>query len=142
MAEPFAFRRPARRPAALALVALALVFLAFLIFAVGAHPLIVTLVALLVAPAVWDVIRNAEATLEIDDTHLRWTSGARAGTARLDEIDEAVLATTLDFSQRASLHLPGAARMRIPPECLPPGRTLDAIFEARGIPHRRSLFSF
>ncbi|MEL6645794.1 MAG: hypothetical protein AAFQ79_17820 [Pseudomonadota bacterium] len=142
MATELAFTRNARRPAALAMVGVALVILLVLIFAVNAHPLIVTIFALLIAPAVWDVWRNADATLTVDDTGIRWSSGPRQAGAEWEAIDEVILATTLDFSQRASLRLTDGGRMRVPPECLPGGRVLDGVLEARGIRHRRSLFSF
>ncbi|MEO0655493.1 MAG: hypothetical protein AAFY77_11570 [Pseudomonadota bacterium] len=136
------FARPSRRPVALAMVGGALAILLVLIFAVNAHPLIVTVFALLIAPAIWDVWRGAEATLRVDDDGIHWTTGARRAEAPWEAIDEVVLATTLDFSQRASLRLSDGGRMRIPPECLPGGRVLDQVLEARGIRHRRSLFSF
>ncbi|MEL6516805.1 MAG: hypothetical protein AAFQ39_03750 [Pseudomonadota bacterium] len=142
MATDLEFARNARRPAALAMVGVALLILLILIFAVNAHPLIVTIFALLIAPAAWDVWRNAAATLTVDDTGIRWASGARAAGAEWDAIDQVTLAATLDFSQRASLRLTDGGRMRIPPECLPGGRILDGVLEARGINHRRSLFSF
>lgn len=142
MAEPLRFARGARRPGALALLGAGLALLAALIFLVEAHPLAVALLALLLAPALWDAIRNTQASVEIDDTHLKWRSGRRGADVPLDRIEEAVLATTLDFSQRLRLRLKGGESQRVPPECLPPGRALDAAFTARGIPHKRSLFSF
>jgi len=60
----------------------------------------------------------------------------------LGRIAEVRLATTLDFSQRATLLLDSGERLRIPPECLPPGRLIDAALAARGLPHQRSLFGF
>lgn len=142
MATDLDFTRNARRPAALAMVGVALILLLAVIFLVNAHPLVVTLLALLIAPAVWDVWRNSDATLTVDETGIRWTSGTRAAGAEWEAIDQVILATTLDFSQRASLRLTDGGRMRIPPECLPGGRVLDGVLEARGINHRRSLFSF
>lgn len=124
------------------MVGAGLVFLGLLIFAVGAHPLIVAIVALLIAPALWDVLRDACATLTVDDTSIGWQTGARTASVPFTAIDEVVLATTLDFSQRASLRLTDGGRVRIPPECLPGGRRLDAALEARGVRNRRSLFSF
>lgn len=124
------------------MVGAGLAFLALLIFGVGAHPVIVAIVALLIAPALWDVLRDARASLSVDGAEIAWQTGARTAAVPFTAIDEVVLATTLDFSQRASLRLTDGGRIRIPPECLPGGRVLDNTLEARGIRHRRSLFSF
>ncbi|MBT8457639.1 MAG: hypothetical protein KJO15_16210 [Alphaproteobacteria bacterium] len=140
--EPLSFERRARRPAGLAMVGVALAALLGLIFALDAHPVIVALFALLVAPALWDVIRDSHASIHLDETTFRWQSGARKGAVPFEEIDEAVLSTTLDFSQRASLRLKDGRRQRIPPECLPGGRVLDVALTERGVANRRSLFSF
>ena len=119
-----------------------LVGLAGLIFGIDAHPVVIALFALLLAPAIWDVIRDGRATLAIDTDSVTWKSGARSGMVTIHEIDEAKLATTLDFSQRATLLLKNGQKLRIPSECLPGGRVLDAEMEKRGIRNRRSLFSF
>lgn len=140
--DPFRFERPARRPTGIALVAAGVMVLLFLVFAVGAHPLIVAALALVIAPAVWDIARDSRATFEIADGAIAWQSGRRGGRADLARLDEAKLATTLDFSQRLTLLMKDGTRVRVPPECLPGGRVLDAEFTRRGIPNRRSLFSF
>lgn len=124
------------------MIGVALVGLGALIYGIDAHPLVVTIFALLIAPAVWDVIKGSVATLRVDDTGIEWQSGARARRVAFDEIDTAILSTSLDFSQRATLQLKNGQKQRVPFECLPGGRVLDEAFEARGIPHRRSLFSF
>ncbi len=142
MAEPFRFQRRARRPAGLAVVAIALVTLAALIFLVDANPVIVVVVALITAPAAWEVLRDSHSLLHIDDEEISWTSGRRSRRVPLGEIDEVILSTSLDFSQRANLRLSGGPRLRIPPDCLPPGRVLDTEFTARNVAHRRSLFGF
>ena len=140
--EPYHFARPARRPGAFVIVGVAIGLIVLFIYVIDAHYLIVTITALAVAPAIWDIWKGAVTTLSITGEAIAWESGPRTGSVPLDEIDRAVLATTLDFSQRATLHLRNGQRVRIPPECLPGGRILDAQFEQRGISHRRSLFSF
>ena len=140
--EPFRFERRARRPFGLYMVGTALLGLGVLIFGIGAHPVVVTIFALVIAPAVWDVLRDAVAWIEIDDRALRWQSGARGAELPLSEIEEVILSTTLDISQRAKVSTVEGTRMRIPPECLPGGRALDAALAARGVTHRRSLFGF
>ena len=116
--------------------------LALFIFVIDAHVLIVVITALAVAPALYDLIRGATATLWLTEAEIGWTTGPRRVALPLERVDEVKLATTLDFSQRATLLLKDGQRLRIPPECLPGGRVLDTEFERRGIAHRRSLFSF
>ncbi|MDU8944893.1 hypothetical protein [Ovoidimarina sediminis] len=139
-AEPFSFERRARRPFGLAMVTAALLCLSLLIFAVDAHPVIVALFAVVTGPAVWDVFRDARATLQINDKRLAWNTGHHEITVPLGEIREAVLSTSFDFSQRGKIHLSDGRRLRIPPQCMPGGRTLDAALELRAVPYRRSLF--
>lgn len=142
MAEPLRFERRAREPRALALIGLSVLAILGLLLAVDAAWWVAAILALFTLPAIVEALRDARATLALDDAGLSWASGRRARCVPLDRIAEVRLATTLDFSQRASVHLDTGQRLRIPPECLPPGRALDAALSARGIPHRRSLFGF
>jgi hypothetical protein len=141
MADPLRFVRSARGPRALALIATSAAVLLALIL-LGAAWWITAALALLTLPAVIEAIRDARATLTLDDRALSWSSGRRAQSVPLPRIAEVRLATTLDFSQRATVHADTGERLPIPPECLPPGRTLDEALTARAIPHRRSLFGF
>jgi hypothetical protein len=141
MAEPFRFARSARGARALGLIGVALAALLGLIL-LGAAWWIAGALALLTLPAVVEAIRDRRATLTLDDAALSWSSGRRARRVPLARIAEVRLATTLDFSQRATVRADTGERLRIPPECLPPGRELDAALAARGIPNSRSLFGF
>ena len=141
MAEPFRFERRARRPFGIAMVAVAVLFLGVLVFALDASPLVVALFALITAPAVWEVLRDSRAWLKVDDTALTWQAGARRGNVALAQIDEVVLSTTFDLAPRARVRLKSGERFRLPMECLPPGRALDAALEARGVSHRRAFFA-
>ena len=142
MAEPFRFERRARSARSLLLVAAALLALLALVTVVGAAWWVAGAFALLTLPALVEALRDARTTLCLDAEGLSWASGRRRRRVPLDRIAEVRLSTTLDFSQRASLVLDSGERLRIPPECLPPGRALDAALAARAIPHRRSLFGF
>jgi hypothetical protein len=142
MAEAFRFERRAREPRALALIAGAGLVIAVLLFVVNAAWWLAPAVAVLALPAVTEALRDARFHLALDDRALSWESGRRRQSVPLDRIAEVRLATTLDVSQRATLRLDSGESLRIPPECLPPGRALDAALAARGIPHHRSLFGF
>ena len=141
MAEPFRFERRARGPRALALIGTALAGLLGLVL-LGAAWWITAGLALLALPALVEAARDARATLTLDDRRLAWSSGRRAQSVPLARIAEVRLATTLDFSQRATVEADTGERLRIPPECLPPGRDLDAALAARDVAARRSLFGF
>lgn len=142
MDEPFVFERSARDPRALGLIGAALALILGLVFLVGAAIWIVATVAALTLPAVIDAVRGARTRLCLDNLTLSWKSGAREQMIPLGRIEAVRLSTSLDFSQRASVHLTTGEKLRIPPECLPGGRTLDTELERRGIAHQRSLFSF
>lgn len=142
MAEPFAFERRARDSRALALVGLSAVVILALVFVFDAAWWIPAAIGLLTLPAAVEALRDSRARLRLDQRALSWTSGRRTQDVPLGRIVEVRLATTLDFSQRATVQIDTGERLRIPPECLPPGRALDAALAANGLPHRRSVFGF
>ncbi len=140
MSDNFSFSRSGRHWSAIAYTSFAVVALLVLVFGLKAHPLISAFFAVIVAPAVWDVVSNNRAEMEITKTDIRWRVGKRAHSARLDEIDRVKARTAFDFSQRISLRLHDGSRRAIPPPCVPPGRILDAEFEARGVWVERTIF--
>lgn len=142
MAEPFAFERRARDPRALALVGVSVVVVLALVLLIDAAWWISAGIGVLTLPAAVEALRDSRARLRLDDRALSWTSGRRTQDVPLARIAEVRLATTLDFSQRATVHLDTGERVRIPPECLPPGRALDDALAAMGLPYRRSVFGF
>ena len=142
MAEAFRFERRARDPWALALVALSVLSILGLVFLLDAAWWIPAGVGLLTLPAAVEALRDSRSWLVLDGQALSWSSGRRTQRVPLGRIAEVHLATTLDFSQRATLRLDTGERLRIPPHCLPPRRALDAALADRGLPHRRSLFAF
>ena len=138
----FIHERSARGPRSLALIGIAVLVLLGMIFVVGAALWVIAVFALLTIPAIYDALRGARARLVLNDLTLGWESGRRDQMIPLGRIEEVTLSTSLDFSQRATVQLTTGEKLRIPPECLPGGRLLDAELQARGVPHRRSLFSF
>ena len=142
MADPLVHRRHARSPRGVAIVAVALALIIGAVVLIDAAWWIAGIFLVLTLPAIWDLIRNREATLRLDDATLDWSSGRRAQSVPLAQIDQVSLSTTLDFSQRATVQVKSGEKLRIPPECLPGGRQLDRALDARGISNRRSLFSF
>ena len=140
MTTPFSFERRARQPRGIAIVSTAVLCLVLLGVVFAAHPLILAAVAAVTAPAAWEIATDARAQLDLTDEALTWSTGARHGAVALDRIDEAQLATRMDFSQRAHLRLTDGRTLRLPGACLPPGRILDVALTARGVKVRRRLF--
>ena len=140
MSDSFSFSRSGRQWSAIAYTSFAIVGLLVLIFGLEAHPLISAFFAVIVTPAVWDVVSNNRAELSISGEDIRWQVGKRANSARLDEIDRVKARTAFDFSQRVSIRLHDGKRRAIPPPCVPPGRVLDTELEARGVWVERTLF--
>ena len=140
MSDDFIFSRSGRQLSSIAYTVFAFIALMVLIFGLDAHPLIAAFFAVVVSPAVWDVVANNRAEMNISDRRIHWRVGQRANEARLDEIDRVAARTGLDFSQRVSIRMRDGTRRAIPPACIPPGRVLDSELEARGVTVERTLF--
>ena len=140
MSENFIFSRSGRQWSSIIYTSLAVIGLIVLIFGLNAHPLIAAFFAVIVTPAVWDVIANNRAEMEITKSNIRWQVGKRANSAQLDEIDRVKARTGLDFSQRITISMHDGSRRSIPPACIPPGRVLDAELKARGVWVDRTIF--
>ena len=140
MSDEFSFSRSGRKLTTIVYTAFAVIALFVLIFGLDAHPLIIAFFAVVVSPAVWDVIANNRAEFHISDESIRWQVGKRANDARLDEIDRVKARTAFDFSQRVSIRMRDGTRRAIPPPCIPPGRVLDSELEARGVRVERIIF--
>ena len=141
MAEPFEFRRSRgsyrARNASLGTWLLALVLWA----AFDAAWWICAVVVPLSLPTALKFWRGAEAVLTLDARGLTWSSGQRVETITQARIESVRLRTAMDFAQRATVET-ATARHRVPPECIPPGQTLDAALTAQGITFDRRLFGF
>jgi hypothetical protein len=140
-AEGFSYRSQGRtRVTALAVTGTWLV-LGGLVLTVDAAPWLMGCIGLFTLPALWDLWRNPQAGLDFTPVALTWFSGAREGRIPWAEIDRVRLDTRLDFSVRASAVLRSGQKIRLPYECTPPHRALEAALAARGIPTERHHFS-
>ncbi len=113
-----------------------------LIITVDAAPWLMVLLALVTVPGLWDLYSNRSAGLSLDDNSLQWHTGRRSAEIALSEIDHMRFDTRLDFSVRVSAVLQNEKRIRLPYEALPPHKTLEAAFEARGVRVERHHFTF
>ena len=140
MPEPFIFSRKGRRPRTLAvLIAIYAVLIAAVIL-VDASGWLMGGLALLTLPALRDLYLNPSAGVRLEDAQLDWHSGRRHGSLSLAEIERMRFDTRWDFSVRVTAMLRSGKRVRLPDESLPPHRTFEAAFEARGIPVERQHF--
>ena len=140
MPDDFVFSRSGRQLSAVAYTIIAVTGLAVLIFGLNAHPLISAFFAVILLPAVWDVLANNRAEMKISKDRIQWRVGQRENDAKLDEIERVMARTGLDFSQRVSIRMRDGSRRSIPPACIPPGRVLDTELEARGVKVERTMF--
>lgn len=137
MSESFTHRRTSRNITSYVMVAFAIVALLVLVFGLQAHPFIVALFGVLIAPAIWSIVANTEAELTIDDASISWQVGARGDRVDFDDIDYVRARTALDLSQRVAVFRNSGPKLYIPGPCLPSGRQLDEALEARGVTVKR-----
>jgi hypothetical protein len=140
MADPFFFERDSRRPASLAIVGLGIAVLLGLILVIPTHPMIVTVFALVLAPAIWEVIKGRTHWLKLDSGAISWSIGGVETRVPWSEVEEVRVRTALDMSQRATLHLKSSDRLKVPMPCVPPGRRLENELKARDVPVTRVFF--
>ena len=140
-AEPFRYRKTGRSVTTVCAVAGVWGLLLLLIVTVDAAPWLMALVGLATLPAVLDLLRNPLSGLDVGPEGMSWFWGARMGAIGWHEIDHVRLDTRLDLSVRAAAVLRSGRQVRLPYECTPPHRLLEAALEARGIRTERHHFS-
>ena len=137
MPDTFTHRRTSRNATSYALVGGAIVVLLVMIVWLEAHPLIVALFGVLIAPAIWTIMANTEAKLTVTDEAISWQVGARGDEVELSDIDYMRARTALDLSQRVALFRHSGPKLHIPGPCLPSGRQLDEALGARNVTVKR-----
>ncbi|MBT8415478.1 MAG: hypothetical protein KJO30_14225 [Boseongicola sp.] len=137
MPETFTHRRTSRNASSYVMVAFAIIGLLVLMFGLQAHPFVVALFGVLIAPAIWSIIANTKAHLSIDETSISWQVGSRGDSVDFDDIDFVRARTALDLSQRFAIFRNSGPKLHIPGPCLPSGRQLDEALEARGVTVKR-----
>ena len=140
-ADTFRFRKEGRSPSALYTVVGIWFILIALVILVEAAPWLMIAIGLFTLPAIWDLYKNPQSGLDFTHDDLRWFTGRREGSVPWEEIDRFRLDTRLDFSVRASAVLQSGKKIRLPYECTPPHRLLEAVLNARGIRTERHHFS-
>lgn len=137
---PFTFARAGRSMAAMVVVGVVWAVLVAAWLWLDAAWWIVLGLGVFTLPALYDLALNPMAGLTLDDTELRWQSGARHVTLDLSEIDHMRLDTRLDFSVRATAMLRSGQKVRLPFEATPPHAAFETALEARGLRVKRYHF--
>lgn len=101
---------------------------------------LIGLLALTTLPALWDVLQDTSAGMELSDGTLRWHTGQRRGTLDLSTVDRFRFDTRWDFSVRVSVILKSEKRLRLPDESLPPHKQLEEVLQQAGIAVERHHF--
>ena len=137
MAKNFEHRRTSRNTSSYVTLTIAIGFLFLLIFGLNAHPIIVAGGAVLISPAIWSILANTQAYLEINDHSISWQVGQRGDAVEFDDLDYVKARTSLDLSQRVTVVRKSGPKLHIPGPCLPGGRKLDQALETRGVRVKR-----
>ena len=138
---PYRFERSGRtRQTAVALAAVWAAMGALVVF-LDAALWVLAIPALFTLPAVWDLISDRRAGLEIGEDTIRWHSGRSEGEVVFGRIDKVRFDTRLDLSVKVSIVLVTGRRLRLPQESVPPWRELEAALSERGIATERHHFS-
>ena len=140
-AETYRFRRQGRNYATLYAVAGIWAVLILAIVLVDAAAWLMALIALVTLPALWDLLMNPPAGLDLTANDLSWFSGRRQATLARGEIERMRFDTRLDFSVRATAILTTGRKVRLPYECTPPHEVFEAALNAQGIRVERHHFS-
>lgn len=135
--DTYLHRRTSRNSSSYVTLAIAIGFLIILIFWLNAHPIVTAGFAVLISPAIWSILANTEAHLEVNDHAILWQVGQRGDSVDFDDIDYVKARTSLDLSQRVSVIRKSGGKLHIPGPCLPTGRQLDQALESRGVRVKR-----
>ncbi|MEL6465410.1 MAG: hypothetical protein AAFQ58_10620 [Pseudomonadota bacterium] len=128
-----------RRTAVTLALVWALILLAIVVL--EASLVLMALIALCTAPALYDLVSARVSGLTLDAQGLSWFAGRRTGEIAWDRIDHIRLDTRLDFSVRASAVLTSGRKVRVPLEATPPADTFEQALSARGLTVKRHHFS-
>ena len=141
-AEPFRFRRTGRNRATLLSVLSIWAALVAAIVLVDAAVWLMGIIALVTVPAVWDLVANPPAGLDLTTKELTWFSGRRTGQLARGEIERIRFDTRLDLAVNARVHLVTGTVMRLPIEAVPPYKRFCDALDQAGIRHERHHFGF
>lgn len=113
------------------------IFLAWMVFSLAWG-----IAAILLAfslPAMWDMIRDNRAWVEVWPRRIAWASALRSGDR--SDIDHVRIDRRFDGGMKITLVHVGGAHTRLPPDVAPPVEVFQAALKDAGIPAERHPFS-
>ncbi|WP_037307958.1 hypothetical protein [Ruegeria halocynthiae] len=138
---PFTFTRQNRSPRAVAILICVYAALIALVVLFDAAWWLAGLLSLSTLPALWDIARDTQAGLHLDQDKLSWFTGHRTAEIALSDIDHVRFDTRWDFSVRVSLVLASGRRIRLPDESAPPHMEFEPILQQAGMRVERHHFT-
>jgi len=138
---PYHHQHHGRSPTNFVALAGAWAVLAGLWVGVGAAPWVVALLGMANLPLVWDIARNPQQWLRLDDRGLAWQGLGGQQHIALAEIDHVRLDRRFDFSMRITIVPKAGPRLCLPPGLAPPADALQSALQAHGISCQRHPFS-
>ena len=137
----FSFTRQNRNPRVVVLLICIYAVLIGLVIFLNATWWLMALLALATLPAVWDIVKDTSAGVELTGEKLRWFTGQRSGELDLSEVDRFRFDTRWDFSVRISAVLKSDKRLRLPDESLPPHKQFEDVLQQAGFTVERHHFT-
>ena len=135
----YRFERRGRRPATVLIVAGLWAGLLVLWIGLDMALWITLFLAAFTLPALWDIIRDPRAVLEIWDDRIVWSSPLGSGDR--SDVDHVRLNRRFDGTFKVTLvHLGGAAS-RLPPDISAPATALENALREANIPSQRHPFA-
>jgi hypothetical protein len=116
---------------------LGLRFLAWLVFSVAWG--IAAILLAFTLPALWDVIRDNRAWVEVWPNRIVWASALRGGDR--SDIDHVRIDRRFDGGMKITLVHVGGAHTRLPPDIAPPVDVFQTALKDAGIVAQRHPFS-
>ena len=138
---PYEFSCTARTRTTALVVALVWLAIFAAILFLNASLVLMTVLMLFTAPALYDLISNRPSGMRLDADGLHWFTGKRTGDITWAKIEYLRLDTRLDFSVRLSAVLVSGRRIRLPMEVMSDVTELESELTKRDIPFRRHHFS-
>lgn len=135
----YRFERRGRRPATVLAVAAVWAGLLVLYITLDMAPWIVLFLAAFSLPAVWDLIRNPSAVLEVWPKRIIWASPLGSGDR--SDVDHVRLNRRFDGAFKVTLVHVGGATTRLPPDIAAPITAFEDALKQAGIPAQRHPFS-
>ena len=133
MADNFRFSHNARSPKLFSAIVAIYAFLLLAVLVFDAVWWLVACLALPTLPALWDLWRNTQSRLSLDQEQISWQSGTIASSVALNQIDYVRFDTRWDFSVRVTFILLDGRKCRLSPQVLPPHRQFEEALQARGL---------